>query len=263
MTIDKFDYEWAESGAKTPAPSDAKIQTGWVSGAEADRAYIEYFNYLQNRAEAAINRIIKERYNSFYEEASNPQAMITTGLWDESWAVIGNSLNVMGNGPGKDYQDMKVFFNSNNEPRIIVAENDTTKFEIWDPRTLAAATDYRTSDNIHDDLPVGVTGLIQSICTDGTTVYATIIDTNAAPAEYYVQAWNISTWSVKTGWPATGRHLTPTGNAHQFYIIMANATRLAIINNATTVTAAGDPVIEIIDIDDGSILADGAGDAPT
>jgi hypothetical protein len=80
MTIDKLEYLWAESGTTTPAPTDEKIQEGFVGG---DRPTIERFNWLHNRAETKLNKIQCERVDSFYEEAADAQRMIMTGLWDE------------------------------------------------------------------------------------------------------------------------------------------------------------------------------------
>jgi hypothetical protein len=50
--ITQLEYEWAESGDKTPAPTDEKIQAGWV---EKDGGILEYFNWWMNRADAQLN----------------------------------------------------------------------------------------------------------------------------------------------------------------------------------------------------------------
>ncbi|NIS15873.1 MAG: hypothetical protein GWN96_06495, partial [candidate division Zixibacteria bacterium] len=119
-----------------------------------------------------------------------------------------------------------------------------------------------TSDAWTDDLPSG-TFACQSICTDGTSVYAVFIDTNASPDEYHIQAWDIETWDVKSGWGSTGTQLTLASDAAVHKVIIANSSYLAVINDTQGITVAGSAAIEIIDITDGSLDADGAGDATT
>jgi hypothetical protein len=263
MTIDKLDTEWAESGDTGTPPTTAKIQTGWFD----ERPKAERFNWLQARIEDKINRIIRERVDSYYTDATDAQAMITTGLWDDSWGLTDDDANVISGGSSKEYECLNVFFTSDNEPRLIIADMANDKFEVWNPRSFAAVLD--TSDAWTDDLPSGggETWEIISACTDGTSIYAMFVDTAAAPDEYHIQAWDITTWDVKTGWAATGTVLTGTGAMESTKVgrllIFANSTHLAAGCPWTTVSASGDPAIQLIAISDGSITRDGAGDCPT
>ncbi len=261
--IRRFLNIWASSGSlESPVPDADKIDTGFVGD---ERPYIERFNWLQNRLEKKFNDLATQIASSAYDEATEAtvQAMIETGLWGDSWACTDDAANLIEGGATMQYRDVTAYFNADGDARLLVADTSTMKIEIWDPRLL---TQEDISHDLCDDLPVGVvaaTSDFQCLCSDGMWVYAVVKDTAPAPDEYYIQAWLISDWSVKTAWPATGTQLTPTGTGKLFKAIIASAATIAVINNATTITAAGDPVIEIIDIDDGVILADGAGDAPT
>ncbi len=253
---------WANSGTlESPEPDADKIDLGYVG---RERPYIDRLNWLVNRAEKKLNDLLIQGVSSAHDEATEAevQSMIETGLWSDSWGCTDDDANIISGGATKQYRDVVTYFNADGDARLLVADTSLMKIEMWDPR---AKTLTDTSHDLCDDLPVGVvaaTSDFQCLCTDGTWVYAVVKDTVPAPDEYYIQAWKISDWSVNVGWPATGTQLTPTGTGKFFKAIIASADRIAVINNATTITAAGDPAIEIIDMDDGVILADGAGDAP-
>lgn len=259
MTIDKFDYTWAESGSLGTTPTDEKIQEGWVSG---ERPKHERFNLLQDRVEKKLNKLQREGLDSFYRDATDPQAMITTGLWDDSWALGPDSPNVITGGSSQDYVDFCVYFDVNKNPRLILADNNANKFEVWDPRTL---TKLDTSDVWDDDLPnVSTTEVweCQSMCTDGTHIYAAFKDSNASPNTFQIQSWLISSWDPNASWAATGTTLPgtgtpPTGRACK--IILASATKLATANKWITITSSASTAISIITKADGTIDASGAG----
>jgi hypothetical protein len=259
MTIEKIDIEWANSGTKETTLTDAKKELGWVG---ADQPEIERFNYLQNRADVAINDIIRERVNSYYDGATDHKLMLSSGQWVNPWGLTSDTANVIAGGATKEYRDLAVSFTSAGDARLMVLDHNTIKIEIYDPRTMALVD---TSDVLTDDLPAaGATWEPLNMCTDGTYVYVVLVDTNAAPDVYRVQAWTISDWSVRTGWPATGTALTDTGNVggQSCEIIVASATMLAVLNKNTTITADTDEIITIMNIATGVIVSEGAGDAP-
>ena len=259
MTIDKFDYTWAESGSLGTTPTDEKIQEGWVSG---ERPKHERFNLLQDRVEKKLNKIQREGLDSFYRDATDPQKMIMTGLWNESWGTMADSDNIISGGATKKYKSFASFFDANNDPRLIIADDTAGKFEVWDPRAMSLLD---TSDVWSDDLPSGSgqTWECYSIITDGTYVYAAFTDTNASPDTHQIQAWNISTWDPHSGWAATGTALPGTGSlpAPGSQIIFASSTKIATANGWNTISSSASAAISIIDITDGSIDASGAGDA--
>ena len=260
MTIEKIDGVWAETGSKDTTITDAKKLTGFVGG---DQPTNERFNQLFYRGDTATDRIIEERVNSYYDDATDAQKMIATGLWSDSWGLPSDDANIIDTGSAHSkLRDLATFFNEDGEPRVLIADNTYKKIYVYDPRTMIAATDYSESSIMQTYLPGG-TWFIQSLCTDGTTVYATLKDTLPATDEYFIYAWNIETWTKKSGWPAAGTQLAPAANSKYCKGIIASSTRIAVINTSTAITAAGDPVIEIVNISTGAIEADGAGNAPT
>jgi hypothetical protein len=268
MTIDKIDIEWANSGDKVE-PTDEKKEAGWVSGAAPDRPTVETFNYLNNRSDVAINRLIEERLNSYCHDATNPQKMMSTGLWDDSWGITSDTMNVIDGGATKEYIDLSIYFSSDNSPRIMALDTSGTQHvDVYDPRTKELLD---TSDSLRDDLPSGSsqTWEAESMCTDGEWVYIVFTDTHlsAGSRTYQIQAWRISDWSVKSGWPSTGTALTGTGISSYLVrnatVIIASNTRLAVGCHWISITATSSAAIQIINLSTGAIATSGAGDSAT
>lgn len=254
MTIDKLTYEWADTGTKTPAPSDEKIQEGFVGG---DKAPIEYFNWLFNRNEKVINDLIRERINSFYESATNPQKMITTGIWDDDWKE--NDYVYNGVATSK-IVDIAVYFTTDNEPRLLALDQATHTINVFNPRTLALLD---TSSDLTDDLKASKTYTAQSFCTDGTYVYCAFA--NATDTTIDVQCWQISDWSVRTGWAATGTNMgsTSTITAQRCAkIFIADDDFVCCVRGGKAVVDSSTEIMSMFDRTDGSIDSEGAGDCP-
>jgi len=263
MTIGKFLKRWANAGTKT-APSSAKQDTGW---GDNEQVPYEWFNWLLDRVEAKIDKLIEERLASYYMNATSPIDMLTTGLWDDSWAQGMDTANIISSGSTKEFYDLGVYFDLDYNSYLIAFDNSLLKFEIWDPRTLGLVD---TSDALTDDLPSGggETWEAESMCVDGSHIYATFQDTNASPEVYRVQAWEIGTWNVKTGWPSTGTSLPGSGTsfgspARNSKIVNADVDKLATANTWITVSASSSTAVSIINKSDGTIAGSGAGDCPT
>ena len=267
MPINPIDGVWAESGTREPTLSAAKKDAGFVGG---DKVLIERLNELHGRSDDAVNQVIQERVNSSYDGSADAALALTTGIWPDAWAMTGESANVISGGAAKSYFDMCAFYTSTGAPRLLIMDMTARKFEVWNPRTLALVD---TSDVFTDDLPAvgGEVYELVSMCTDGTNVYATIKDTNAAPDEHYLQAWEIATWDVVTGWPTTGTALTGTGNGplatyKDSKVIIADDDNLAVSCGWTLVTGSGDPAIQLFArhaygaFNAGDAVRDGAGD---
>ena len=267
MSVEKIEVDgvWAETGDKESTLTSAKKAIGWTG---ADNPTTDRLNYLQNRIEEKIDELIRERVNSFYDDAASHQDMLSTGLWTDGWGCSADTANAIASGGTKEIIGLGVYFTSTGESRLLAADNSLLKFEAWDPRALTLSD---TSDAMTDDLPTGGTEdwEIYSMCTDGTSVYGMFRDVDAAPDEHHVQAWDIATWDVKSGWPATGTALTGTGNGPfptiepDGHIIMASATMLACVLSSVVITADTDEAITIVDISDGTIASEGAGDCLT
>jgi hypothetical protein len=261
MTIDKIGTVWANGGS-TDEPDDVKKNQGFVGG---DQPAMERFNWLHNFIQKKFNKVQRERVDSFYTDATDPQLMIATGLWDESWGCGADTANIISGGATKEYRDIKSYINADGDPRILVLDNANTKIESYDPRTKTLAS---TSGDLSLNLPTGggQTWEPYSFCTDGTYVYVMFADTNASPDTHQIQSWRISDWAVNAGWAATGTTLPGTGSGlilRDGSVIMANSTKLATCNGWVTCTASSSTCISIINISDGTISASGAGDCPT
>jgi hypothetical protein len=263
MTIDKFTKRWANSGTVLE-PSGTKQDTGWVDNTQVP---YEWLNWLQDRVEEKIDRLVEERLDSYYHGATDPQKMIETGLWSDSWVLADDTPNVISGGATKGYMDLITYFDADNDPYIIVHDVTNTKVEIWNPRTLALES---TSSDLSANLPSGSSEVwfLQSMCTDGETLYATFQDENASPKTHRIQAWTLSTWAVKSGWAATGTALTGTGSGRDSgkkftNVIVADSTKLAVGASYVAASAASSAVIQIVNMADGTIAASGAGDILT
>lgn len=191
------------------------------------------------------------------------RTMISSKMWSTAWGVVGD-FNTISGGSTKQYVAMGTIFNSNNEPRLLVVDNTALKVEVWDPRDTSASSPESLSDALSDDLPTGSgqTWEARSMCTYGSDVYITFDDTNASPETHQIQAWDLDTWDVKSGWSSTGTALPGTGTGLA-YVAMANATKIVTSNTWVTITAISSAALSVINMSNGTISASGAGDAPT
>jgi len=264
MTIRKILRRWANGGIKTE-PGTPKQDQGWVDN---EQVPYEFFNWLQDRVEEKLDRIVQERVDSFFEGSADPELAISTGLWPDSWGVGNDVTNFIAGGSAKEYRALDVYFTANKSPRLLVADNAATVIEVWDPRSLLQVGG---SADLKLNLPSGGGELwsIVSMCTDGISLYVVFIDSNASPDVYRVQAWDLATWNIKAGWPATGTALPGSGNGPQllYYkqakIINADSNNLAISQGWINITTAGAPAIQIVSKATGALTVGGAGDAPT
>ena len=100
--------------------------------------------------------------------ATDPNKMISTLLWDESWGLTGDDANVIDGGPTKQYHDLCVVFDNNNNPQLLALDRTFNKIEVYNPRSKALLD---TSSLLTDDLTPTPPWLAASMCTDGTYVY--------------------------------------------------------------------------------------------
>lgn len=267
-TLLPIDTIWGEDGDRMSGeggqpnpPSDSKRSTGHVRGfLKSD----ELNNNLYELGELA-QMLISERAASYYDQVTPTQAksQISTGLWEQDWGSVENSNNSVNSGdPNDTYRDCCIAFNTFNEPLLLALNNADSNIHVYNPRTLTFLT---TSGALTDDLPSGggETWQFYSMCTDGTSVYVFCTDTNPASDTHAVQAWDISTWDVKGGWPATGRALTGVGtrttNAGKD-IAVVDSTYLAVCNSWTAQSTSATACVELLQLSDGVIDDAGAGD---
>jgi len=212
-----------------------------------------------------IDDLREDRVYSYNLDAADPQKMISTGLWNESWGIADDVENVVVRNSLSQQIDLSVYFDpASGVAKLLILDVRNTRIDTVDTRTLVIEN---VSPDLTANLPSGSseTWVPKSMCTDGVSVYVLFTDTHASPDAHQVQSWDIATWAVKAGWPTTGTALS-TGNPNYERggsIIVASSTRLAVCNSWTTVTASSSPVISILDIVLGGLVASGAGDCST
>ena len=265
----KFTNPWADSGGDiTPDFTTAKRDVGFVGG---DTPAIEDFNILYRENQLSINDIINEGPGSWYPDAADINKMICSGQWDESWGSTDDTLNIIAGGATKEYHDTCIHFDSYNNPYLLVLDNTNTTIEVYNARTKALVV---TTNALSDDLDTSGTQDYEciSMCTDGTNVFVTFTDVDAAPTEHWLQSWTIdltaANWSVKTGWPATGTQLDGTGSGlrakqRDMKVIIADDNNLAVVCTWVIIGASNHKAIQLFLIADGTNSGFGAGDCAT
>lgn len=268
MSVDKIEGIWCETGTKESTLTAAKKLTGWT---RHDQPAIERLNYLQYRADFAINKIVDHLSDPGYED-TDPRKVLSTQLWgvdSTSWYGMKDAANTISGGSAKAYVDLNICFDTTvdeGKTPLVMAlhrEENANQIDIYNARTLASFGNSGTLAGL--ELGGGELWEAHRFCTDGTYVYVTYVDMNASPVVWRLQAYNISDWAVKAGWAATGTALPGNDVSNDAArVIVASATKLATCNTWIPATAAGTSnCISIIDIDDGTIDASGCGDAAT
>jgi len=270
MAIDLLD-EFASSGTKTE-PTESKIADGYSGGEQpaADEA-----NWLFNVWTKKINEIAQKADPT---PATVEMSNVIQKYYppDSTWSTMDDEQNKISLSTSKGYLDFAVYLNSSGEKRIMALRStDDRTIDIINPETMAVVD---TSDEIGTELPYSVINpwCPTAFCTDGTYIYVTFFDQDD-PANYRISAYNISDWSLKSGWPAEGAELPGTGlsgyslatdGAYPGKIIFANETTLAVLCSWNAVTASNSGAVCFVSVDNtqSSFTAGtdyGAGDAPT
>jgi hypothetical protein len=103
-----------------------------------------------------------------------------------------------------------------------------------------------------------------AIVCDADSAYILWQDVGASSAYHYdsyVQAYSLSDWTVKVGWPATGLFLYNHGDTQNAgNMIFATSGLLAIFDQEINISAATDRAVIFVDITNGTEQSHGAGD---
>jgi len=268
MPIDTLD-EFASTGTKTE-PSATQKARGWVGG---EQVAGDQHNWWQNQITNKLNESIREGIDTVYPD-SNAKNVIATQNWavdGTSWGFANDTVNTISGGGSKAYVAIKTYYDGD-DPRIIALHSaaSANTLDIFDPRD-PTATALDSSGTLLGLDTSGTTWVALDFCTDGTYVYVLFFDT--ADNDVVVQAYNISDWAVKTGWPASagvgeakGRiriasELGLIAEPHYGKIIFANASYLAVSQpwNELGTTALA---VAKIAISDGTVST-GLGNAPS
>jgi hypothetical protein len=274
MPIDKIST-WAKLAAPAPEdPPQTRKDDGWQGGEQPEA---EYWNYLEQEDRDTINLLIDE---------SNPNTQYRVDM-NATELVPGSTAFIQGLRPTK--AGGYTFSNDNNisvdrppvpkdlsytsidgTPKILVLSSSPAVYNRVDVYDVATRTyESNSGTNFDAGLPSGggQDWIGTSLCNDGTHVYVMFYNNAASPNEtHYVQAYALSDWSVKTGWPSTGRALTGTGLSAPFSagyavdrIRWVTSTKLAVTQNWNDVILTTDKGMAIVDATDGTILTEGTG----
>ena len=217
--ITQLEYEWAESGTKTPAPSDEKIQTGWVGG---DQPTIEYFNWWMNRADAQLNAQLNYAAgiavsNLFETNAPSDAALHAPcfhpdiGTQDGRWLLVTPddtpSLAYYSDDNGETWsssssigvsvKDRKGSIDSANF--ILPTDNATT--------SVAYSSDGASWSQDTGPSTAGATGDAYSVVTKYGTSDFVMVGTDDGDISYCTTGVG-GTWAVPTVAPVTSRSIT-------------------------------------------------------
>jgi hypothetical protein len=103
-----------------------------------------------------------------------------------------------------------------------------------------------------------------AIVCDADSAYILWQDVGPSSAYYhdsYLQAYSLSDWAVKSGWPATGLYLYDHGTTQSpGNMIFATSGLLAILDEEVNISAATDRAVIFVDVTDGTEDSYGAGD---
>ena len=264
---------WATGGTKT-APSSGLYSSGYTAGSQPTGPN---WNYLTNAERAKLNEVV-DGVNEINDdrdgglEGGAGNAVLCSKYYQGAEVETHQAYDI-GNTGGSSYDavDLAVWFDADNARKLLVLDstNGTPQVHVFDAEaTDASATPESSSGDLSGDLPAsGAVWQACSFCCDGTSVYISLQDTNASPEVHRIQAWDVTDWGVKSGWPATGTALPGTGlvavASFESAVEVVSGTQIATANSwFGTVTASTDAAISIIAMSNGTISGSGAGDHP-
>lgn len=250
--------EWANTGLKTD-PGAAKYNSGYVAG---EQVVAQEWNYTDNERDKKINQAIEYLPDITYPYVDS-QKLVATKAYNVygSWAHPFDSPNEFAT--TNDIMDIQTFFYEETAYTAVLDFDNYVRIVDKDNN------EYDCSHVLSGDLPSGSGETWEGQCflTDNTDFYVFFTNTNASPDEHRVMAWtyNAGSWDKKTGWPSTGVAMGTTGDALLYpyaKMIFATDTKMAIFAGWVSVTSSASKLITIMSKTNGSILTEGAGDAP-
>jgi len=194
------------------------------------------------------------------------------GAW---WGSYRNSGNTYDAGAGKEMIGPVLGVHSDGRRCVVAFDGLGLEFFKVDPRMVSLIA---SSGSVSASLPATAgTWEGEAILGDGTYLYVMFEEAGVTlgTERHCIQAYNVSDFAVKTGWPATGTLLpgaAPTQGRHpdrgssfgRGIPRMAWAgTSIVTLNTWVPATAAASPCLSVIAASNGTISAYGAGDSTT
>ena len=249
---DNFDPIFAENG-----------------GVDSDITYYTYANKglfdepLRYKCFNKAIQIGQERTNDLLNNGPRPGMpgasfeSVLTDIYPGETSPLGSSSVVDTAKPTADYLSYAIA-KIGNYRKIIACDNATSlSLDIINIDTMSFDGAQSIPSTSLPDLgteewkPIGIT-------CDNSNAYVVWFQSNVADAsysDYYLQAYELSSWTVVNGWPSTGLFLFDSGGTvARVDIITANSSLLAIGN-----WVSGDSVL-FVEKADGTISSSGDGD---
>lgn len=253
MTVDRITPLGDNGELESQSTFDDWVADGFVD----ERVRYTRLNRQLNRADTKINELIDSGMNTRSAEIS----AVVTGLWPAAEF----SSNELDNGEAVACDNVAVAVIDNArkivcgastaERTLYLYDVDTWTFE--SKVTISSATlpsdgnEYWIARNvIADDDSLYVVWL----CSAPTSTY---------DDDCYVQAYDLTDWTVKSGWPATGTYLyeNTVPSSYADLVIHASSTLLAVGNCALLLTgSSADDAVVLVNNSDGTINSATAGD---
>lgn len=225
--------------------TEAKIR----KGSTAERFPYPTFNRLMNRADVSINDLL----NNTPPSVSSRENAISLGIYSEEdcFADGASELNqVLISGA-----TLRTIWPTKIEgvPKILAVNmtSGNASIIIVDPETM----EVEATQDLSGGLAAG-TWTIQGVVADGTNAYVCF---QKSTNEQYVQAYDMATWAVADGWPATGTQYSTGSTLAMVQIIHADAVSLAIASNNASIGTR--EMITLVSKADGTITDTGNGDS--
>jgi len=245
-------------------PSAGDKATGFVAN---EQPVAKDVNWLIGETIDKVNDVIEDQTISGFavDEGMAPiiQRYLPDG-GDASWSQPFDDVNVISHGTSLAWVDMCAHVTTAGVREILALDGNSscqvTRFD-----ALTGALNGVSGDLSTGNLPAGggQDWIPCAMCSDGTSVYITFKDFNVTPNEtHQIQAFDIATWTRKSGWPATGTTLLGTGTCTDASchgdVEIVTATQIAVTNS--WVTAGGVGCLSVIGMADGVIDVSGDGD---
>lgn len=252
MSIDNL-TPLGESGAlESETTFEDWVDNGFVD----ERVRYTRLNRELYRGDSKINEMLDVGPRRAMPGATHTQVL--TGLWPAGTSGLDSVSSVDTSKSTADYYDLAYARISGVKKIIGVDEDTALNVDIIDVESMTFDGSQALSAS---SLPATYTWVPVGITCDLDSAYILFVDSGAY-VEWRIQAYDLSTWSVKSGWPATGTDpYTGDGSFYAPSVIHATNGLLAIANPALgAVSASTDSAVVFIDKTDGTIDSSGAGD---
>jgi len=252
MVLEKFDPVWAEDGTLDTTVTDAKIQTGWISGASPDRPTIELFNLLQNRVENKINEIVERIYTGIFTD-DEYDVIKQVFPSDRSFC---NPQNTGGNKIAistRRHIDCAICLSSTGN-KLFIVNNDDNALDIVSLSNYAVDSTLTCSGNDFS-LPVTASVLGVSCCSDENYLYMLFSDAS----NFYLHSYDFD-MQPNPNWPATG--ISWSRGAFTVFpkVRIASDDYLMINDTSVDITSGSSAGIRVYGKADGTYVGAGSGD---